>query len=295
MAPELRAPVLAGAAYYWWNLGKPDEAKQLAGEALREGIVATSTYPAATHSALMAIEISSGNPQAAIEVGNAIRGSLQSLHNPFTESNILGSLAIWEAMAGDLDQSRADAARSLELARRSQNPYSLANALHANTWAHQRDDSAAALHTAEQCLEIHRRSPVNMGSSAGVLALAAGMRSRVGDSMGALSLLRESVVIARDQGARPQLASALDWALSPLTKIGRPEPAAVFVGALIKGSLTGVGDFPGVNSARMKALERVRSAIGDDRTDAMTAHGAAMSYDEIVEYALTQLQTDEEY
>ena len=293
LGPGLLAPVLANAGYFWWNQGHPDKAEQLARFAQREGIIDGSPNPLGAHATLMAIQVSMGDPQAAIEVGNSVRDALEPLDSPYTKAAILSALAIWEAMVGELDQSRADAKRSLELARRLQNPFTLAQALHATAWAHLRDDPAAALNAAEQSIEIGRRSPSNFGSVGSVLAVAGGLRSRLGDPSGAFELLRESLLIARDQGARPQLAAALDWALSPLSKIGRTEAAAVFVGALSKGSLFGVSDFPGVESARAKILERVRSAIGDDRTDALISQGAAMNYDEIVEYAIVQFQTDD--
>ena len=41
--------------------------------------------------------------------------------------------------------------------------------------------------------------------------------------------------------------------------------------------------------ARTKALDRARSALGDE-ADAHFARGAAMSYDELVEYAIARLE-----
>lgn len=294
LVPELRAPVLAGAANFWWNQGDPDKARQLAQAALEDGIVKTIPYPLCAHNALMAIEISLGNPQAAIEVGNAVRPSLEAMDSPFAESIILSTVAIWEGMVGQLDQAGTDARRALELARRIQNPHAIAHAMHATSWALQRDDPAAALEAAEEFIGILRRSPLRIGAVPSVLAMAGGMRSRLGDPRGAVEYLRESVLITRDEGSRPQLAAAYDWALSPLTKIGRAETAAVFIGVLTRGALTGVGVFPGVESARVKSLERIRSAIGDQRTDSMVASGAAMSFSESIEYALVQLQLDGE-
>ena len=96
--------------------------------------------------------------------------------------------------------------------------------------------------------------------------------------------------MSRDQGARPQLAAALDWSLSPLIKVGRPEPAATFVGALTGGPLAEMGNFPDVDTARARILERLHVALGDDTSDALVGRGAAMTYDEIVDYALHHLE-----
>lgn len=294
LGPELRAPVLAGAASFWWNQGFPDRARELARTALLDGIVTTSPFPLAAHQALMAIEVSLGNYDAALTVGNDVRPALDALDNPHAASTILSGLAIWEAMAGQVYESRRDAERSLELGRQSRNPYALANAFHAVMWANHREDPVEALNAAERYLEFHHQSAINLGGAAAVLAVAGGMRSRLGNPPGALELFREAVQVSRDQGTHPQMAAALDWALSSLTKIGRSEAAAVFVGALTKGALAGVGDFPGVVSARSGMLERIRSTLGDPSTEAALARGAAMSYDEIVEYALVQLQPADE-
>ncbi len=118
----------------------------------------------------------------------------------------------------------------------------------------------------------------------------AGSGSALGDPNGALELLREAVVAARDLGARPQLSATLDWSLSPLVRVGRPEPAAMLVGALTRGALADVGNFPLVAAARARTLERVRAELGNDSTDRLVAEGATMTYDEIINYALQHLE-----
>jgi hypothetical protein len=123
-----------------------------------------------------------------------------------------------------------------------------------------------------------------------VLALAGGLRARLGDPVAALALLREAIVVSRDQGRRPQLASALDWSLVPLIKIGRPQAAATFVGALAGGPLADVSNFPLVDAARARVRERLHAALGADTTERLVARGAAMTYDEIVEFALHHLE-----
>ena len=122
-----------------------------------------------------------------------------------------------------------------------------------------------------------------------MLALAGGLRARLGNPAGALELLRGALLFSRDQGLRTQVAASLDWSLSPLTKLGRPEPAATFLGALTRGPLVEVGNFPEVDVTRTRILERVRAALGDNATDTFVAQGAAMTHDEIVVYALHHL------
>lgn len=105
----------------------------------------------------------------------------------------------------------------------------------------------------------------------------------------ALGLLHEGVRAARDLGARPQLAAVLDWSLTVLVKIGRSEPAGMLVGALTHGALADVGNWPLSAGTRARTLDRVRAELGEDATDRLVAEGAAMTYDEIIEYALEHL------
>ena len=100
-----------------------------------------------------------------------------------------------------------------------------------------------------------------------------------------------AALIARDEGVRPQLGAVLDWAVLALVRTGRPDVAVVFLGILTHGALSDVSNYLLTGDyARDQALERLRSVIGDDtEVDALVARGAAMSYDEMVTYALEQL------
>src|SRR5262249_19525626 len=148
---------------------------------------------------------------------------------------------------------------------------------------------AAALAAAEEFIDVYREFDVGTGSTSSVLALAGGLRARLGDDDDALELMHEALVIARDQGVRPQFAGTPDWSLSPLLRTGRGAVAATFLGALTDGALAGVGNFPGVAANRSRMLERAREVLGD-ATDGYVARGAAMSYDELAEYAIRELE-----
>ena len=119
--------------------------------------------------------------------------------------------------------------------------------------------------------------------------MAGGLRFRIGDLDGALELLRESVFAARDMGARPQLSATLDWSLSPLVKVGRPEPAAT-LSARSPGAHSPTSATSRCCRARSRTLERVRAELGNDTTDRLVAEGAAMTYDEIINYTLQHLE-----
>jgi predicted ATPase/class 3 adenylate cyclase/tetratricopeptide (TPR) repeat protein len=286
---ELRSHVLGLGAHYEMQRGNAGRARALAEDALRDGVVAASANPFMPYQALGFIEMAVGNAQRALEIYRDVQASF-AVDDPWGRAHHLAGLASWEAMAGQLDEARADAESVLEMARRLQNPSLLHDAFHAMTWAYQRDEPAVALAAAEQGIELYRAGLAKGGTAAGLVAMAGGLRFRMGDPNGALELLREAVLAARDLGGRPQLSATLDWSLGPLVKIGRPEPAATLVGALTRGALADVGNFPLVAGGRARTLERVRVELGNDSTDRLVAQGAAMTYDEIINYALQHLE-----
>jgi predicted ATPase/class 3 adenylate cyclase len=288
--PELRVPVLSVAAFYEWNQGRIDRAREIVSEARRDGIVSAVTQPFAPHSGAVVFEMAAGNHVRALEIANEVRDQVDVVDNPYAQAGFLASIANFVAMAGEFEQARADAERALELARRSRNVAVIAGSLHATAWALQRDDPAAALAAAEEFIDLYRQFDVGVGSVSSAFALAGGLRARLGDDLGALELLHEAAVIARDQGVRPQLAATLDWSLSPLLRMGRPEVAATLLGGLAGGPLAQGGDFPGVAANRSRMLDRVRSILGD-ATDAYVGRGAAMTYDELAEYAIRELES----
>ena len=287
--PELRAPVLTLAGYHHWNQGRGEHARSLAQAAMRDGIVAETLNPFEAHEAGVIFEMAAGNHARALEILDEARAALDTVDNLFAQTLFLGSMATFAAMAGRIEHARADAECALELARRLQNRYLLLIAYHSAAWAHERDDPAAALAASEQFLHFHEEFDADPRSAGSLLALAGGLRARLRDDTGALEILGEAVVLDRDQGTRPQLAAAFDWALSPLLRTGQPDVAATFLGALTNGALAGVGNFPGVDAARARTLERVRSTLGEAKTDELASRGAAMTYDDLVDYALHQL------
>jgi predicted ATPase/class 3 adenylate cyclase len=286
---ELRVPVLTIAAYHHWNQGRVEDARSLARAAMRDGIVTGILNPLAPHQAAVAFAMTAGDVAGALEIVDDTRAALDSIDNLYARTYFLGTMATFESMGGRIDDARADAERAVELARQLQNRSLNANAQHSLAWALQRDDPTAALAAAEKYLELSRLSEVLAFTTSAVMALAGGLRSRLGDDPGALELLHEAVVLARDQGARPQLAATLDWALRPLLATGQPEIAATFLGTLTTGALAQVANFPGVHASRTRTLERLRSTLGEATTHELIRQGTAMSYDEIVEYAVSHL------
>ena len=65
----------------------------------------------------------------------------------------------------------------------------------------------------------------------------------------------------------------------------------VLLGVLTDGALADVSNYLLAGTySRDQALDRIRPLLGE-AFDALVAHGVAMSYDEVVDYALEQLSS----
>lgn len=291
--PELRAPVLTIAAYCEWNAGRTEHARELAAAALEDGLVVDTVSSFAPYVGAVVFEMTAGNHARALAIADEARAAIDTVDDLYARALGLAGISTFVAMAGQVEQARSDATRATALARASQNIEAIAVALIGVMWAYQRDEPAAALTAAEEYFHLYREHGVNAGGVVSALAIAGGLRSRLGDSDGAFELFSEGVALGRDLGVRPQLASVLDFALLPLVRGGRPEVAAVLLGALTEGALAAYGGWPGVATVRTRALERAHDQL-DDRADSLLARGTAMSYDELVEYALEHLRPSSE-
>jgi tetratricopeptide (TPR) repeat protein len=287
--PEIRIPLLTLAAFHHWSRGELDEARRLATSALDNGVVAAISNPLSPYAALVAFEMAAGNHARAFELADEARTHFDEIDNKFDEARMLAGLAAFEAMAGRADAARADSDRSLQLARRLGNQHLLVAALNGRAWALQRDDPEGALAVAEQFLEVQRQHGVQRNTVAGLTALAAGLHSRSGDDHRALPLLRQAVVIARDDGTLPQAAAAVSFALNPLNRTGRPDVAATLIGGLEGGALATVAGFPGNADSRARTLARIHDALGHEKTERCVTRGVSMTYDELMQYAIEQL------
>ena len=176
----------------------------------------------------------------------------------------------------------------------------VAQALHGTVWALQRDDPGAALAAAEHYLDLQREIHLvdQGGSSRGfanagaLLALAGALRARLGDPIGAA----RAPARRGDRVARPRQTPAARRCarLEPrhahqarTTRTRRDVRGRTHRWATRRGQR-----LPDVDAARARTLERLRTGLGDETTDALVADGAAMTYDEIIEYALHHLEPE---
>ena len=85
------------------------------------------------------------------------------------------------------------------------------------------------------------------------------------------------------------LALTLDRGIGALTALGEDEAAVVFAGITL-GALTGLAGLPAAEVPDRNAmLERLERDLGHARYAALSERGAAMTYEQVVEYAVAEL------
>jgi hypothetical protein len=154
-----------------------------------------------------------------------------------------------------------------------------------------RADPAAAVIAFEEYIVLARGGAkiADMGSA---LADVGWLKARMADRRGALLALRESVRHEIRSGNRVMLAGALYRTRFALVALGDSEPAAVLTGAETEGPFAAWDVYANAEPEiqdRELALDTLRTALGPNEYGCAFARGAAMTYDEVVEYTLNEL------
>ena len=182
----------------------------------------------------------------------------------------------------------ADAESVARAARRLGNPTAIANSLHSMGWALRREDPEAALANFEESVALLRIGNDNLLDSA--LGMIAHLRARQGDLAGALSALREATEHSERTGDRPQMVATVGFGSLILARAGSLEPAAVLAGVVVDGPLAALNNFPGApRSHADRALSGLGAALGEREYRAAAARGAAMSYQEVLQFMRAEI------
>lgn len=285
--PDSRAAVLALASYHELNQGGHGRALELARRAVRE-IEPRSLLLPFPYINLMFTELMTGEHERAQQIID--EGLIAfATADPYAQASFFAVAATFLALLGRDEQAHDVAEQALQLAKSLGNRTLIVQSLSCTAWSLQRHEPEAALAIVEELLALVGDSEMS-GVESTILALGGGLRSRLGDHVGAFELLAAAARLCRDDGARPQLASVLDWSIAPLVKTERSEVAVVFLGALTGGQLADVSYyFHTGTQMRDRAIRQLRSELGDQRVDVLLAQGASMAFEEIVVYALEQL------
>ena len=114
-----------------------------------------------------------------------------------------------------------------------------------------------------------------------------------GDARDAIAELRDALRWCLHVVARAELVDDVDYGVDILGLLGHFDTAAVFAGILERGALQGLSSMPSVGGIererRRAAHTRVRSALGDDRFEALASRGAQLSFDAAASFLLCEL------
>src|SRR5262249_16294940 len=135
---------------------------------------------------------------------------------------------------------------------------------------------------------------IDAGANTVVLPMILGVRALIsgdeGDLPHACRALRDGMMCAYDKGDLPALVAVLDYMIQVWEAFGEHELAGMF-GGPITGALAPIRGVPAYEVPyREAALERAREALGHETFDSAAARGTAMSLDELVAFARTELE-----
>ena len=154
-----------------------------------------------------------------------------------------------------------------------------------------RADPAAALAAFEAYIVLARAGAgsANLGIALGDVSL---LRARAGDRVGALTAALEGIRYCDHTGNHATFGGTLSRTRHTLVQLGMWEQAAVVIGVLTEGPLAASDGQAGVAAERRdreQALQKTRAALGPDAFEEALARGAAMTYDEVADYTLAEL------
>jgi hypothetical protein len=142
-----------------------------------------------------------------------------------------------------------------------------------------------------ESIELTRAGAVD-GAYGAALSQAALLLARIGDARGALEGLREAIAYSHDVGDLVNVTNALNRGIEVIGRVGDPEVSATLMGVLKSQLLVNAMMYQ-LQDVELEAHEEVqrdvRAALGDAKYEACGAQGISISYDEVVGYALSEI------
>ena len=224
-------------------------------------------------------------------IDNAIRLAGEALEGATSAGDELlalavrSQLALFQWIAGDRSAAGL-AEENLRVARTIGGPSVIAFALYSVGYTLQLDDPGRAIECFREGIEQFRR----MAFASMVefcLMLLIRLEALQGDLGAALESFRSGLELSYEQGSRVNVIFQLKQGALALTRAGHTDVAAVLLGYVDAQPQRGTAGWEGEFHEGLIAEARV--ALGTAEYDAAAARGAAMPYDEIVQYALTEL------
>ena len=283
--PELRAPVIAAAAWSALYAGDVPLAQRRAEDALQDPAAGDPLSLGLLRAVLSLICMLTGQPERGASIAREGRQEAAEHGIEILVGELLAMEARTWTTAGDRAAARRPAMEAVEAARRVQNPGLSALAFYAAAAAIWPGDPQTALMLIEDSLALTRAGASDIILDA-ALIMAGVIRARTGDLPGALAALQEAMARQHADGNRLLLGITLEVAAVVLARLGEAEPAAVLAGAFSAHFTPDISAVP--KDERMEigeARSLARHALGEAAYRAALAQGAAMDDDEVVGYA----------
>jgi predicted ATPase/class 3 adenylate cyclase len=291
--PALRTSVLAVAAFNAYMDGDFDLMRTRAADALDDGLPAGTPFPAQAYVVLVLAEAIDGNYEAAVQTATAGERAFDRVGaDEFSYLWLVLGRVLAHMLASEYEAARVPAEEFLQRARVHANPSLLIGALFYFAWTRRADESKDRIEALEECLAHSRAVDTRYNPQAvRALALLAPLLVGQDDRSQAIAALHEAVVRAYDTGQLPMMAFVLNHGVSVATDLAAWELAAVLGAAVESGPLTGkdVLVHPGERAERRVALDHVRTQLDAGRYSAAVTRATTMTYQQVVEHTLTEL------
>ena len=283
---------LAGALYRFWSMrGYLREGGERLERLLARERAGTSARVRALHGAAV-MASSTGDPETAEKRAEEARGLARTLGDAWGEAYAVYMLGMAATEREDWSGALPFFEASLVAFRRLGDDYYVLLAMDGIAWIPRMlGDRERSKRLHEETLACARASGDN-----GVVALQlwqlAGIANKEGRTSEALAMLREALVLNRDEGYREGIAEVLVAMSSTLQSVSAPAAALALLAAAarlreeIGGGAGWVGD----------AIERLRGSLRDSLGDAAFEsaweRGRALSTDEAIALALEETEFD---
>jgi hypothetical protein len=193
-----------------------------------------------------------------------------------------GLLVIGLTLAGRNEEARALAANVVEAAEQRPNAYILAYALLAYAMARREADPTAAMAGLRRGLDIARRS-ANSRAESTLQVVLADLEVGHGHPHDALDLLESAITSYHDSGDMLSLRSPLASLVVCLDRMSQHEAAATIASSAATSMTVAVVP------ALPTAIAHLRQVLGDQRFDMLASRGAALDHNDLVVYAIEQI------
>jgi predicted ATPase/class 3 adenylate cyclase len=286
---ETRAAVLGAAALDFAFSGDQDAARPLALAVLERGEPPNCPSPGAALAALSIADAYSGDADRALQRVLETQTEYESRGDPWLTAALFVLGAGWACVSNDGDNARRLGREAVRLARSSGNPSMLASALMQFGRAMQEEDPSAALAAFDESVEL-THAGASSGSMTTVLAQAAPLMARAGNTPRALEALREAIVHSHEVVDRISMGQAVTRGAVTFALVGHFEPVAVLDGAM-HANVTGGHILVTEQEAEeeVAASAQAREVLGPDEYEGLQTRGTRMSYEELVEYLIGEL------